>query len=286
MIPIILPSTSRRVVALSNTSTRLPSLVYKRNSKFEDSIPWSAFSSTALTDALYSSVIKSRTKSCPSTSSFLNPVILAAVWFHSLIRPSASMPKIGAFAVSMNWVNSAAMRSDSSWAILASVISWPTPMTPIILPSTSRRVVALSHTSTRLPSLVYKGNSKFEDSIPWSAFSSTALTDALYSSVIKSRTKSCPSTSSFLNPVILAAVWFHSLIRPSASMPKIGAFAVSMNWVNSAAMRSDSSWAILASVISWPTPMTPIILPSTSRRVVALSNTLTRVPSLVYKGNS
>ena len=64
------------------------------------------------------------------------------------------MPKIGALAVSMNDCSSCATRVFSSSICLRSVMSCPTPITPTTLPVTSRRVVALSTTSTRCWSLV------------------------------------------------------------------------------------------------------------------------------------
>ena len=81
-------------------------------------------------------------------------------------------------------------------------------------------------------------------------------------------------TSSVSKPMRCEAHWFQTLTRPSRSIPKIGAFAVSMRRAYSC------SWAIRA-VMSWPMPTTPMTLFFSSRRVVALSSTCTRVPALV-----
>ena len=53
------------------------------------------------------------TRSSPITSALVKPVIRSAAWFHSLTRPCASIPKIGAFAVSINCIRSLAIRSCS-----------------------------------------------------------------------------------------------------------------------------------------------------------------------------
>ena len=92
------------------------------------------------------------------TSSLLKPVIATALRFHSFTRPSESIPKIGAFAVSMSSVKSFATRVSSAWLCLISVMSWPTPTTPTTDSSGPRRVAALSSSSTRLPSLVKSGS--------------------------------------------------------------------------------------------------------------------------------
>ena len=60
---------------------------------------------------------------------------------------------------------SIAKRVTSCSTVLRSVMSWPTPITPIGVPLLSTRVVALRSTSTFLPSREYKGNSKL--SVPW-----------------------------------------------------------------------------------------------------------------------
>ena len=94
------------------------------------------------------------TKFLPSTSSREKPVMAADLLFHSFTSPFASIPKIGAFAVSMNVCSSCATRVFSTSTCFRSVMSWPTPSTPTTLPLTSRRVVALSSTSTRRWSFV------------------------------------------------------------------------------------------------------------------------------------
>ena len=142
-------------------------------------MPSSAFSSTSFTDWRNSTLINSETRFFPITSSRLNPVIAAILRFHSFTRPSAPMPKMGAFAVSMSSVRSFATRSSSALPRLSSVMSWPTPTTPRIFPVVSRRVVALSSTSTRSPPLVMNGNSKLSVSFPCSALLSTAFTATL-----------------------------------------------------------------------------------------------------------
>mmetsp|Transcript_11699 Transcript_11699/g.29195 ORF Transcript_11699/g.29195 Transcript_11699/m.29195 type:complete len:245 (+) Transcript_11699:559-1293(+) len=57
-----------------------------------------------------------------------------------------------------------------------SVMSCPTPMTPTMAPVTSRRVVALRRTSTLRLSLVKRGNSRLEVSLPARASMSTSRT--------------------------------------------------------------------------------------------------------------
>uniref|UniRef100_A0A7S4EA17 Uncharacterized protein n=1 Tax=Pelagomonas calceolata TaxID=35677 RepID=A0A7S4EA17_9STRA len=88
---------------------------------------------------------------------------------------------------------------------------------------------------------------------------------------MNSFTRCRPITSSLEKPVRFDALRFHTLTRPFESMPKIGAFAVSMRRAYSC------SWAILA-VMSWPMPTTPTTCFCSSLRVVALSSTCTRVP--------
>ena len=177
------------MVALRSTSTRFWSLVKSGNSKFAASLPCSALSSTPFTDARYSSVMYTSTRFRPITSLLEYPVISAALLFHSFTKPFESMPKIGAFAVSMNVCSSLATRVISSSASLRSVTSCPTPITPTTFPLTSLRVVALRSTSTRFWSLVKSGNSKFAASLPCSALSSTPLTDARNSSVMYTSTR-------------------------------------------------------------------------------------------------
>mmetsp|Transcript_74528 Transcript_74528/g.199259 ORF Transcript_74528/g.199259 Transcript_74528/m.199259 type:complete len:244 (-) Transcript_74528:283-1014(-) len=131
-----------------------------------------------------------------------------------------------------------------------SVMSCPTPMTPTIAPVTSRLVVALSSTSTRLLSLVNKGNSKLDFSTPCKALSRTSRTDALNSSVMYTSTRSLPITSCLEKPVISTDLLFHSLTSPLASMPKMGALAVSMKDCSSWATLVFSSSICLRSVMS------------------------------------
>ena len=82
-----------------------------------------------------------------------------------------------------------------------------------------------------------------------------------------------PCTSCLLKPVISTALRFHSLTSPSASMPKMGAFAVSISMRKSLATRDNSIWLLVISVMSWPTPTTPTTLPAASTRGVAFNNT-------------
>mmetsp|Transcript_57028 Transcript_57028/g.131188 ORF Transcript_57028/g.131188 Transcript_57028/m.131188 type:complete len:210 (-) Transcript_57028:824-1453(-) len=69
--------------------------------------------------------------------------------------------------------------SSKSRAARISVMSCPMPTTPITLPCSSRREVAFSRISTRLPSLVISGKSKLAVSTPRSALSSTLCTEVL-----------------------------------------------------------------------------------------------------------
>ena len=159
------------------------------------------------------------------TSSLLNPVMATALRFHSLTRPPASMPKMGALAVSMSMRKSFATWESSLCDRVNSETSCPTPTTPIVLPSLPKRGVTLSITSTRSPSLRKSGKVNDSEGWPSSAPSSTSCTFSRYSSLIYRRTRSWPMTSSLLYPVSCAALRFHSLIWPLMSMPKIGAFA-------------------------------------------------------------
>ena len=106
------------------------------------------------------------------TSSVSKPMRCEAHWFQTLTRPSRSIPKIGAFAVSISRAYSC------SWAIRA-VMSWPMPTTPVALPWSSLRVVAFSKTRTETPAFVTRGNSKFAVSRPSSAFVNTSWTRSL-----------------------------------------------------------------------------------------------------------
>ena len=70
------------------------------------------------------------------------------------------MPMMGALALSMSSRRSAASRETRVSASLRSVMSCPTPTTPTIPPDASRRVVALSSTSTRSPFFLKRGKVK------------------------------------------------------------------------------------------------------------------------------
>ncbi len=106
------------------------------------------------------------------TSSPAKPMSFDALRFHTLTRPLRSMPKIGAFAVSIK------REYSCSWAMRA-VMSWPIPTTPVTRFCASLLVVAFSSTSRRAPALVTSGNSKFAVSTPFSAFLKTACTRSL-----------------------------------------------------------------------------------------------------------
>ena len=82
--------------------------------------------------------MKSRTSERPITSSLEKPVISTALRFHSLTLPSASMPKMGALAVSISSVRSLATRDSSACDWLIAVMSWPTPTTPTMAPLASQ----------------------------------------------------------------------------------------------------------------------------------------------------
>jgi len=89
--------------------------------------------------------------------------------FQTFTRPSRSIPKIGAFAVSMS-------REYSCSCAMRAVMSWPMPTTPITRFCSSRLVVAFNRICTRAPSFVTRGNSKFDVSTPTSAFVKTFCT--------------------------------------------------------------------------------------------------------------
>mmetsp|Transcript_8838 Transcript_8838/g.25265 ORF Transcript_8838/g.25265 Transcript_8838/m.25265 type:complete len:237 (-) Transcript_8838:456-1166(-) len=216
--------------------------------------------------------MNSFTRFRPITSSLAKPVSFDALRFHTFTRPLRSMPKMGAFAVSIK------REYSCSFAIRA-VMSWPMPTTPLMRLCSSLRVVAFRSTSTRTPAFVTRGNSKFAVWTPARALMKTFCTRSLKSSVMNSFTRCRPITSSLEKPVRFDALRFHTLTRPFESMPKIGAFAVSMR-------RAYSCSCAIRAVMSWPMPTTPMTLFFSSRRVVALSSTCTRVPALVTRGNS
>mmetsp|Transcript_20629 Transcript_20629/g.51609 ORF Transcript_20629/g.51609 Transcript_20629/m.51609 type:complete len:201 (-) Transcript_20629:1282-1884(-) len=198
----------------------------------------------------------------------------AAFRFHSVTIPFKSTPKIGALAVSMSRERSSAMRSCSPVISRISVMSCPTPITPVTSPSGPRLVVAFRRMTFFSPLLVKRGNSKLAVSLPIKASRNTALTESLNSSVMKFPTKDFPMVSLLGNPSKLDAFAFHSVTLPWTSMPKMGALAVSINLIKSSATRLDSAITWFNSVMSCPTPTTPVILPLASRRVVALRRTV------------
>mmetsp|Transcript_34729 Transcript_34729/g.55865 ORF Transcript_34729/g.55865 Transcript_34729/m.55865 type:complete len:380 (+) Transcript_34729:1059-2198(+) len=228
-IPVMLPSASRRGVAFISTSARRPCLVRSGNSKDNVFCPSSASSNTSFTCTRWSGHMNASTKLRPIASSLLYPTISAALRFHSLTRPSLSMPKIGAFAVSMSSRRSCATRFNSPSAFFRSVMTCRYAARPMMSPFSSRRRDKFSSTSMRSRPLVNSINSKFFGVRPCSASSSAPLTCTRHSGLMKSSTKSCPITSSRLYPTISIALRFHSLIRPSLSMQRIGLLAVSMS---------------------------------------------------------
>mmetsp|Transcript_30644 Transcript_30644/g.78055 ORF Transcript_30644/g.78055 Transcript_30644/m.78055 type:complete len:202 (+) Transcript_30644:206-811(+) len=200
--------------------------------------------------------------------------------------PQVSTPKIGALALSMSRDRSSTMRSCSLVISRISVMSCPTPITPVTSPFGPRRVVALSRISLRCPNLVNSGNSKLAASSPIKAASRTFFTDSLNSSVMKFATRSLPMVSARLKPSRVEALAFHSVTLPCTSMPKMGALAVSMSLVRSSATRLASAMTCFSSVISCPTPTTPSVLPSASQRAVALSSTVYCLPCFETRGSS
>mmetsp|Transcript_15642 Transcript_15642/g.38387 ORF Transcript_15642/g.38387 Transcript_15642/m.38387 type:complete len:368 (-) Transcript_15642:1079-2182(-) len=279
------PFTPRRGVVLSSMSRRTPSLVTIGCSKFAVARPWRASSNSPFTRTRHSGMTKSAAK-FPITSSVVYPRSSTDFWFHAVTFPSMSIAQIGAFAASRIKRVSEACRADSLSALLRSVTSWPTPTIPVIAPFASRRGVALSSTSTRPPSFVKSGNSNDDVSCPCSASSRTPFTAPRYSGLTNTSTRSRPIASSLLYPTICAALRFHSLTLPPLSMPKIGAFAVSMSRRRSRTTRYKSPSAFFRSVIFCTYPVMPEILPWPSRRGMALRSTSMRSWSLVKSGNS
>ena len=234
--PTTSPFALWRVVALRESSTLVPLREYRGSSKLFDSMPFSAWVNTCLTLPLNSSLIAAAsTRVWPNISWAVYPVISAAFLFHSVIKPFTSIPKMGAFADSINIFRSFATRANSALPALSSVMSWPTPTTPTISLFASRLVAAFNKISTRsdasfpfVPAFVYNGNSKLAVSFPFSALSSTSTTDGRSSGRINSSSRR-PTTSHLLLPVIWVALRFHSVIRAVALIPKIGAFAQSIS---------------------------------------------------------
>mmetsp|Transcript_64171 Transcript_64171/g.196285 ORF Transcript_64171/g.196285 Transcript_64171/m.196285 type:complete len:286 (+) Transcript_64171:1449-2306(+) len=231
----------RRVAALrSSTAFCSPSLT-NGSSKLGVCSPFSAFSRTCPMDAFRSSVTNLETMGWPMASAHVNCASSASFRFHSVTWPWMSTPKMGALAVSMSRARSSAFLCCSSVISRIIVISWPTPITPVTWPSGPRRVVAFNRISLRLPSFVNRGNWKFAVSLPFNAAARTSCTDSLNSFVMKLDTKFLPMVSALLNPSKLEALAFHSETFPSVSMPKMGAFAVSIRRVRSSAMRFESA---------------------------------------------
>mmetsp|Transcript_25068 Transcript_25068/g.72287 ORF Transcript_25068/g.72287 Transcript_25068/m.72287 type:complete len:241 (+) Transcript_25068:411-1133(+) len=196
--PMTSPFGPRRVVAFNSTTAFFSPSLTRGNSKLGVCSPLSAFSSTWPTESLNSSAMKFDTRDLPIASSYENCDNSANFKFHSVTRPWMSTPKIGAPAVSMMRPKSSAMRSASVFCCFNSVMSWPTPSTPMMEPSSPRLGVAFRRTSRRLPALVNNGSSKFATSIPWSAFCSTSDTEERYSKWMKVFTRCLPMVSSRL----------------------------------------------------------------------------------------
>mmetsp|Transcript_20628 Transcript_20628/g.51598 ORF Transcript_20628/g.51598 Transcript_20628/m.51598 type:complete len:322 (-) Transcript_20628:3640-4605(-) len=226
------------------------------------------------------------TKFLPMASLFEKPVISAVFLFHSETLPFLSMPKMGALAVSIRRVKSSATCLASPMTLSNSVMSCPTPTTPMTAPFESRLGVAFNKTVYRLPCLEIKGNSKFAVSSPDKALRSTSWTDLRSSGWMKFCTKFFPMVSSLVYPSMSAAFLFHSVTRPFKSTPNIGAFALSIKRDKSSAMRICSLVLSRICVMSCPTPMTPVTSPSGPRRVVAFSKMSLRSPLLLNNGNS
>mmetsp|Transcript_17448 Transcript_17448/g.47301 ORF Transcript_17448/g.47301 Transcript_17448/m.47301 type:complete len:252 (-) Transcript_17448:2692-3447(-) len=141
---------STRGVAFSKStatfSVRLSSELscLSRNSKFDVSVPWRAFSNTSATFSLASgSKRKEPTRLWPIASARGTPEMSVIFAFHSVTLPALSTPKIGALAVSMSLSSSHAVRSALSLFSRKSVMSCPTPTIPMIRPSDPRNGVAL-----------------------------------------------------------------------------------------------------------------------------------------------
>ena len=167
--PVICPALSILEEALSSSVTSSLPCVCSGSSKDSVSVPASASSSTSVTAVCSELRMKSSTRLRPMTSEGAKPVTCAIFWFQMLMQPLRSTPKMGAFAFSIKRVYSCCCERNC-------VMSCPMPITPVISSRLSWREVALSSTSTRLPSLVISGNSKLAVSSPVSALSKTAFT--------------------------------------------------------------------------------------------------------------
>mmetsp|Transcript_75066 Transcript_75066/g.207041 ORF Transcript_75066/g.207041 Transcript_75066/m.207041 type:complete len:213 (+) Transcript_75066:674-1312(+) len=198
------------------------------------------------------------------------------------------MPKIGALAVSISRVKSSATRDLSFMVSRILVRSWPHATMPAIPPRASRKVAPLIVNTSCPPSFVFRftSNSPRSSSLPLLAFLITSRTTCLQSSPINSSTRGRPSTSSLVYPDIWATLSFHSMHKPFLSMPMIGALAQRMSRAMSSASRFCSAVTRRISVMSWPTPITPVTSPSAPRKAVAFINTSRWSPPLVISGNS
>mmetsp|Transcript_94054 Transcript_94054/g.210819 ORF Transcript_94054/g.210819 Transcript_94054/m.210819 type:complete len:264 (-) Transcript_94054:212-1003(-) len=217
------------------------------------------------------------------TFSLAKPVTSMTLRFHSMTQPALSTEMIGAMAVSTMYLNSAARRSASSFCLFNSVMSWPTPITPVTSPFCPWRVVAFSRISRRVPSLVNSGNAKFAVSLPSRAFFRTSPMSSRYSFLMKVSTNGFPSAISLLKPEISSVLRFHSMTRPCVSMPKMGALAVSMSLVKSSATRDRSTMVSRIFVKSWPHATMPAIPPLASRKGPPLIVSTSCLPSLVFR---
>mmetsp|Transcript_75360 Transcript_75360/g.220992 ORF Transcript_75360/g.220992 Transcript_75360/m.220992 type:complete len:202 (-) Transcript_75360:103-708(-) len=165
------------------------------------------------------------------------------------------------------------------------VMSWPMQITPRMFPYELMCGAALRRKVTGSFQAVATSTSKFGVDWPAKASDSTRCASARQLSRTKLR-NSLPTTWSLAKPVTSMTRRFHSMTQPVLSTPTMGAVAVSIMCLISSALRMASDFCLFSSVMSWPTPMTPVILPSAPLRVVALSRISRRCPSLVHKGNT
>mmetsp|Transcript_51408 Transcript_51408/g.96321 ORF Transcript_51408/g.96321 Transcript_51408/m.96321 type:complete len:322 (+) Transcript_51408:3690-4655(+) len=250
MTPMMFPEGPRRVVAFNSSRAVCLPFFTSGNSKLEVSRPLKAFSKMSAMAPLYCSVMKFWIRGRPKTSYLLRCESSASLSFHSVTWPCMSTPNIGALAVWIKRLKSSAVRKASRLCRFSSVMSCPTPMTPTICPSGPRRGVAFSSTSRFEPHLVNNISSTFAEPSPYRAVVSTSSTEVRHCRSRNVLTKWLPTASSFKKPVTFAALAFHSVTLYSVSIPKIGAFAVSINRVRSSAMDLVANEACFNSVIS------------------------------------
>ena len=154
-------------------------------------------------------------------------MISAALLFHSFTQPARVDAEDGRVRRVDEQSAARSPRASSPLRFLRSVMSCPTPTTPTMLPSDVRRVVALSSTSTRRRPWCRAGTRS------WPSRAQQRVVQHLLDrrlELVRDEVlhQVAPITSLLLKPVIWAALRFHSFTSPFASMPKMGAFAVSM----------------------------------------------------------